>query len=534
MGFDRERFLDDYEKSFEVRRLYVNLYRECYAYELKTNKKKPFFDQYGYIESEKRYATTDDLEPLYFGKVVNASYYIASIRGLEDSMLHPDVMDAKYVHIHMARHGYDLPKEKRKDKYYDVLFSKEGGQLKSNDEINHWKKVEFPKTYHRKYDKTITCEDGNTCDNGTHFLYNKAEDVLKAYGATDLIEGLRKKKIVFFTGSGISQESGIPTFRDTNGLWEQYPVSMVASVNGWYSDPTFVNDFYNDLRQRYLNIDSNGEIGIKPNSAHKSIVKLAHSGTIENVNDSNGYDYDVVIITQNVDNLHEQSVLDYETSIHINDEDDTENIPDTNTEIETSYLYSYDDNDKYPNIGEFDCFDCECGCCDDDSYDLTYDDKIDKIEPYVSELGIKIIHLHGELMKMCVDGYKEDKNYQIQFPYKNRYTLPSKTTVGEIWKNAPSEYTSRRMRPHVVFFGEKVPNMTSAINEVLDCDIFVVIGTSLGVYPAAELLSHVPFGVPIIYIDPNPTPVNRPIKNIRTTASTGMKELFNNWKKYVK
>ena len=109
---------------------------------------------------------------------------------------------------------------------------------------------------------------------------------------------MKKKKIVFFTGSGISQESGIPTFRDNDGLWEQYPVQMVASSMGWCSDPEFVNEFYNKLREKYNNEN------IKPNSAHIDITKLSD-------------EYEVVVITQNVDDLHERAIKENNKNIKV-------------------------------------------------------------------------------------------------------------------------------------------------------------------------------------------------------------------------
>ena len=90
------------------------------------------------------------------------------------------------------------------------------------------------------------------------------------------------------------------------------------------------------------------------------------------------------------------------------------------------------------------------------------------------------------------------------------------------------------MRPYIVFFGEDVPNMSKALNEVLTCDMFVVIGTSLQVYPAASLLEFVPSDVPIVYIDPNPDNVGKKVQIIKMSAKDGMKELINNWSNYMK
>lgn len=255
-----------------------------------------------------------------------------------------------------------------------------------------------------------------------------------------------KKKIVFFTGSGISSESGIPTFRDNDGLWEQYPVQMVASAHGYWSDPEFVNGFYNELREKY-----NGE-DIKPCSAHLDISKFTD-------------DYDVTVITQNVDDLHEQA---------------------------------FKQNNK----------------------------------------NVKVIHLHGELNKMCADGRINDEKYHITLPYNGELNLKPDTRVKDIFPDETDEkIREMRMRPFIVFFGEDVPNMSKAIDEVKSCDIFVVIGTSLQVYPAASLLEYVQFDNPIIYIDPKPhTPevnVIGDLNIIQKTASDGMKDLLENWNKYI-
>ena len=155
-------------------------------------------------------------------------------------------------------------------------------------------------------------------------------------------------------------------------------------------------------------------------------------------------------------------------------------------------------------------------------------------------------------MKMCVDGYKENSEYHIQFPYKNKFTLPVNTKVKDIFpktrginetddeleikkKNELYErIKNKRMRPYIVFFGEDVPNMSKALNEVLTCDMFVVIGTSLQVYPAASLLEFVPSDVPIVYIDPNPDNVGKKVQIIKMSAKDGMKELINNWSNYMK
>lgn len=484
---NKKLFKEDYFLAWKIRKKLVEIYKRCYSYCVKNNLEHNF-DQYGYIKKESRYITIDELEPL-FSMVEHVSLHIAEIRGLQDKMLdrdktelpknyNPNLMNAMFPHVHWAYYcmKHDLTKDERL-KYYNNMISKH-----SEYQRFIYTNVEFPKIYHRKW-------------KGIDFLVRKAEELLKSYGETDLITGSNKHKIVFFTGSGISQESGIPTFRDNDGLWEQYPVEMVASAHGWYSDPMFVNEFFNKIRQKYVQLDSNGEPGIVPNSAHKNIARLGYK------NQWNDYDNEVVIITQNVDDLHEKAVE------HVKIELD---------------LY------KKPN---------------------------EKEEP-TEKLSVKVIHLHGELMKMCADGYKENKKYHVQLPYNGSLEFPVYAKVKDIFHPINVSYEDNEnkdgkilineikenwdmvkdklMRPYVVFFGEDVPNMGQAISEVETCDAFIIIGTSLQVYPAANLIEYVPQSSPIIYIDPNPTTNGNPkIQVIKEPATSGMTELLNNWKKYV-
>lgn len=227
-----------------------------------------------------------------------------------------------------------------------------------------------------------------------------------------------KKKLVVLTGSGISAESGIPTFRGAVGsLWENHNLEEVCTAGCLKKDPELVHNFYNMLRKKY------GQC--KPNSAHYDLAKLEEN-------------YDVTIITQNVDNLHEQA-----GSTHV-------------------------------------------------------------------------IHLHGELMK-CRDTGNTRFIYDIPQDENGEYnTYPGMKIEG------------RTMRPHVVFFGEDVPNLELAASYVKNADICVVIGTSFVVYPAAGLVQYVPYGNPIYYIDPNPayTPDYPDIQVIKAPATVGMKELI--------
>lgn len=221
-----------------------------------------------------------------------------------------------------------------------------------------------------------------------------------------------KKKLVISTGAGISAESGITTFRDAGGLWENYPVMDVCSAEGFMRNPALVHKFYNDRRKQLVTC--------QPNEAHKALVELEQW-------------YDVYVITQNVDNLHEKA-------------------------------------------------------------------------------GSKnVLHLHGELMKVRSMTHPEriytldEEHLETSPETRDRYGDP--------------------VRPHIVFFQEAVPNIEHAIELASEADIFVVIGTSLAVYPAASLLHYVKPGTPIYYIDPRPASVPSDVVVIPETASAGMRDL---------
>ncbi len=202
-----------------------------------------------------------------------------------------------------------------------------------------------------------------------------------------------KKKLVILSGAGISAESGIPTFRDANGLWEGHDVMDVATPEGWQKNKALVLDFYNQRRKNALEV--------MPNKGHQILAALeAH--------------YDVTIITQNVDNLHERAG------------------------------------------------------------------------------STKVLHLHGEL-------------------FKSRSTLdPSLVYDMEGWELNLGDTCEKgaQLRPHIVWFGEMVPMMDTAVQITMQADIFIVVGTSLQVYPAAGLLSYVGDAVPKYIIDPNMPNIN--------------------------
>ncbi|MBO7292122.1 MAG: NAD-dependent deacylase, partial [Bacteroidaceae bacterium] len=183
---------------------------------------------------------------------------------------------------------------------------------------------------------------------------------------------MSKKKLVILTGAGMSAESGISTFRDSGGLWEKYDVQDVASIDGWHRNPALVQEFYNARRKQLITTS--------PNDGHKGLVALEEL-------------FDVQIITQNVDNLHERAGRNH------------------------------------------------------------------------------VLHLHGELMKV-----RSTRNES------RIYTLTPDNC--EISMDTRDEYGDT-LRPHIVFFGEAVPMIEPAIELTEQADIFVVIGTSLNVYPAA-------------------------------------------------
>lgn len=225
------------------------------------------------------------------------------------------------------------------------------------------------------------------------------------------------KKIVFLTGAGMSVESGFKTFRGSDGLWENYPVEQVASHEGWEANPSFVTNFYNMLRKKLY--------AAQPNEGHKLIKALEDY-------------YDVSVVTQNVDNLHEKA-----GSRHV-------------------------------------------------------------------------IHLHGELTKVCSSRDPYNPHFIKELTEADPEVVPG-TKAGD----------GTLLRPFIVFFGENVPMMDAAITETQEADIFVVIGTSLNVYPAAGLLNYVAPDTPIYVIDPERVAVHicRNITYIEKGASEGMRDL---------
>lgn len=225
------------------------------------------------------------------------------------------------------------------------------------------------------------------------------------------------KKLVVLTGAGISAESGMSTFRDAGGLWDNYPVGQVATPEGYRKNPELVTEFYNNLRRQLLRI--------QPNGAHQAIADLEKR-------------YEVTVITQNVDNLHERAG------------------------------------------------------------------------------SSKVIHLHGELMKVC-----SSRN-----PYDSRYIEELTPENCEV-KFDDQAGDGSPLRPFIVWFGEPVPKIEEAAREVSQADLFLIIGTSLVVYPAAGLLGYASSGIPVYLIDPAEVgiPSGHSVHFIRKGATEGMKEL---------
>ena len=226
------------------------------------------------------------------------------------------------------------------------------------------------------------------------------------------------KKLVILSGAGISAESGISTFRDAGGLWDKYPVMQVASIEGYEANPELVINFYNERRKQLLDV--------KPNQGHILCAELEKY-------------FDVTVVTQNVDNLHERA-----GSHHI-------------------------------------------------------------------------IHLHGELTKVC-------SSYNPNDPRYIRELKPEEFEV----KMGDKAGDGSQLRPFIVWFGEAVPEIETAVRYVEKADIFVIIGTSMNVYPAASLLYYVPSNAQVYLIDPKDVNINtrRPITHIKKGASEGMKELL--------
>ncbi len=222
------------------------------------------------------------------------------------------------------------------------------------------------------------------------------------------------QKIVVLSGAGISAESGISTFRDNNGLWENHKIEEVATPEAWEMNRELVVKFYNMRRKQLLEVD--------PNAGHRALVKLEEN-------------FDVQIITQNVDDLHERAG------------------------------------------------------------------------------SSNVLHLHGELKKV-------------------RSTLDSSLVYTmEDWELKIGDVCEKgsQLRPHIVWFGEEVPNISLAADMVSKADCLIVVGTSLNVYPAAGLIHEVRQNIPIYLVDPSnvDTGFLKEVKIIQANAGEGLTSLVN-------
>jgi NAD-dependent deacetylase len=224
---------------------------------------------------------------------------------------------------------------------------------------------------------------------------------------------MSKKKLVVLTGAGISAESGLKTFRDSDGLWEGYDINEVATATAWRKNPALVQEFYNMRRK--------GVKEAQPNAAHYALAELEN-------------DFEVYIITQNIDDLHERAG------------------------------------------------------------------------------STKIIHLHGEILKM-----RSERNEELVYPVSDDIEMGDTAEDGA------------QLRPHIVWFEEAVPMMEEAAHITRQADLFLIVGTSLVVYPAAGLVNYAPWPIPKFIVDKQ-IPYTSSLHNltvIEKPAGEGMQELKN-------
>ncbi|MBA2421686.1 MAG: NAD-dependent deacylase [Chitinophagales bacterium] len=225
-----------------------------------------------------------------------------------------------------------------------------------------------------------------------------------------------KKKLVILTGAGISAESGLKTFRDSDGLWENYRLEDVATPMAWQRDPALVLEFYNQRRKDVLNV--------QPNAAHIALAELDNY-------------FDVTIITQNIDDLHERA-------------------------------------------------------------------------------GSKhILHLHGEILKS-----RSSLDAELLYDCRTDISIRDRCSRGS------------QLRPHVVWFHEAVPMLEPAASIASEAEFFLVVGTSLQVYPAAGLIHYAPYGAKKFLVDPN-IPIISELKNwkmIEAKATIGVPSLVHDLK----
>ncbi|MER3471710.1 MAG: NAD-dependent protein deacylase [Chitinophagaceae bacterium] len=222
---------------------------------------------------------------------------------------------------------------------------------------------------------------------------------------------MQKKRLVVLTGAGISAESGLKTFRDSDGLWEGYDINEVATATAWRKNPALVLEFYNMRRKNVADA--------QPNEAHFALAELQN-------------DFDVHIITQNIDDLHER-------------------------------------------------------------------------------VGSKnVLHLHGEIFKM-----RSEANEQLIYPIYDEIKIGDRAEDGA------------QLRPHIVWFEEAVPMIEPAVELMKRAEVFLIVGTSLVVYPAAGLVNYTPWEIPKFIVDKK-IPYTSSLYNLTTIekpATEGMIEL---------
>ena len=220
-----------------------------------------------------------------------------------------------------------------------------------------------------------------------------------------------KKRLVVLTGAGISAESGLKTFRDSDGLWEGYDINEVATATAWKKNPALVLEFYNMRRKNVREA--------KPNAAHYGLAELEN-------------DFDVYVVTQNIDDLHERAG------------------------------------------------------------------------------STNVLHLHGEILKM-----RSERNEDLIYPIEHQIQIGDRAEDGA------------QLRPHIVWFEEAVPKIEDAIDIVQTAEIFVIVGTSLVVYPAAGLVNYAPRNIPKFIVDKH-IPYSSGLGNIQSiekAATDGVAEL---------
>ena len=229
---------------------------------------------------------------------------------------------------------------------------------------------------------------------------------------------MSKKTIVVLSGAGMSAESGLGTFRDNGGLWERFKIEDVATPEAWVKDHVKVTGFYNMRRKQCFEAE--------PNLGHTALAELEKK-------------YNVIIVTQNIDDLHERA-------------------------------------------------------------------------------GSKnVVHLHGEINKVKSSGPQQEEEYYIQNDWEVK--------IGD---NCPNGY---QLRPHVVWFGEAVPMLETAAELMERADVFIIVGTSLNVYPAASLVHYVPDKAERFIIDPNHVKVSGGYEVISDSATRGLVRLKENFMK---